>query len=1082
MALHNISRMSVTTIGTGSPLTLGVAVPGYLSFAQGGVVDGETVPYGIADGPNSEVGTGVYSAGTHTLTRNVNNSTNGNAPISLSGSAQIFITARAQDIGPPSTTYYISAAGNDANNGTSPSSPWATIAKVNTVTPNPGDTFLFRGGDTFSGTITVNAGGRAGAPITYSSYGSGQATISSGNNSGLTDTDFGNIAVTNLILVGSGITTNTGHGLAFTGLNANCQNFLMSGLTISNYGGDGIGFLVGGGATPVIWSNITETQCTVHDCGQNGIQHATNNPAGSGLPSFLAFVNVLTDHCTIYNVTGQNSILKPQVFNGFGTLAQGVNGYTVQYCNIYNNGRLGENSFGGSGSAGPGIYCANGNNVLVQFNEVWGQWNLGSTGHDGGGVMMDFGIANSLVQYNYLHDNMSFGLACGTLTIGGVHQNNNNNVFRYNVLANNGSVGPNTLLPGGIILYTLGAGETLTNLVIYNNTIITKGSTLSYALIDGTNVGHAGSMSGIIANNILIGDANTILLSYYDAFRFIGNDYVGGSSVKKVVFTNITYASIAAWIAASSPTQECIDGASVLVTAGLDPLLSGLPYPIQSPIAGGYVPARASNFELSASSPVAVNGIDLSSVQPYQTAVPFQSPDSNGILDFDFKGGVYFGDVIGSITCSRTATSATDLLPTSPLGASFNTFGANTLRITPGKGLLVEEARTQYLATPGTPATQTTAALAAGAYILWVNGSGSATASNGTATIASSNATNLVAAQGRPAGFTVSSPGTVVITVTGSLNQFQLENDPAGVGLPTSFISAIGTRDADVVSTTGTTINTYLQSFLAAGSSGVNTNLVQITFNIPIGVQFMNNAVLIEDSSSQSMIGLQAYGQAFFDIHVRGVLTFGGVTVQTANDMLFNTRQVIGGRTDKVNGQSLVLNGGAIATGATSSPSIGTTTYIGNRAAKDQALNGYIERIFADEGSPNPVFSAAVMQTNTSTVPISANPLIVDPHANITIPQDFFGNPVPNAGGKYSIGANQPVGNSHGGTVTLNGATPVSVTDPAVTLNSIILFTLKTVGGTVGAVPSVKTITAGGGFSVAGTAGDTSVYNYVVTG
>lgn len=65
-------------------------------------------------------------------------------------------------------------------------------------------------------------------------------------------------------------------------------------------------------------------------------------------------------------------------------------------------------------------------------------------------------------------------------------------------------------------------------------------------------------------------------------------------------------------------------------------------------------------------------------------------------------------------------------------------------------------------------------------------------------------------------------------------------------------------------------------------------------------------------------------------------------------------------------------------------------------------------------------------------------------------------------------------------TVTLNGATPVTVANKNVTANSIIMFTLKTVGGTVGAVPSVKTITPGTGFTVAGTASDTSVYNYVV--
>lgn len=65
------------------------------------------------------------------------------------------------------------------------------------------------------------------------------------------------------------------------------------------------------------------------------------------------------------------------------------------------------------------------------------------------------------------------------------------------------------------------------------------------------------------------------------------------------------------------------------------------------------------------------------------------------------------------------------------------------------------------------------------------------------------------------------------------------------------------------------------------------------------------------------------------------------------------------------------------------------------------------------------------------------------------------------------------------GTVTLNGATNVTVANTNVTADSIIVFTLKTVGGTVSPnAPNVKTITPGTGFAVAGTASDTSVYNY----
>ncbi len=66
------------------------------------------------------------------------------------------------------------------------------------------------------------------------------------------------------------------------------------------------------------------------------------------------------------------------------------------------------------------------------------------------------------------------------------------------------------------------------------------------------------------------------------------------------------------------------------------------------------------------------------------------------------------------------------------------------------------------------------------------------------------------------------------------------------------------------------------------------------------------------------------------------------------------------------------------------------------------------------------------------------------------------------------------------GTVTINGVTPVTVVAPLVTPNSFIDFTLKTVGGTVGGGPTIETITPGVGFTVQGTAGDTSTYVYIV--
>lgn len=89
--------MTTATTGTGT-LTLGSAVSGFLSFSGAGISDAETVTYAIKDGANSEIGRGVYTASGTTLTRAaVLKSTNSNNAISLSGSAEVFISPSAED-------------------------------------------------------------------------------------------------------------------------------------------------------------------------------------------------------------------------------------------------------------------------------------------------------------------------------------------------------------------------------------------------------------------------------------------------------------------------------------------------------------------------------------------------------------------------------------------------------------------------------------------------------------------------------------------------------------------------------------------------------------------------------------------------------------------------------------------------------------------------------------------------------------------------------------------------------------------------------------------------------------------------
>ncbi len=71
------------------------------------------------------------------------------------------------------TTYYVSNSGSDSNSGTSESSPWESLTKVNSYSFSPGDQILFKRGDQWEGTINVNASGSSGNPIVYGAYGNG---------------------------------------------------------------------------------------------------------------------------------------------------------------------------------------------------------------------------------------------------------------------------------------------------------------------------------------------------------------------------------------------------------------------------------------------------------------------------------------------------------------------------------------------------------------------------------------------------------------------------------------------------------------------------------------------------------------------------------------------------------------------------------------------------------------------------------------------------------------------------------------------------------------------------------------------
>lgn len=295
---------------------------------------------------------------------------------------------------------------------------------------------------------------------------------------------------------------------------------------------------------------------------------------------------------------------------------------------------------------------------------------------------------------------------------------------------------------------------------------------------------------------------------------------------------------------------------------------------------------------------------------------------SGARYDLDFANGRYYGDTLAHLVACTRASSGTDLLPSSASGASYNTFLSNVLRITSGAGLLVEGAATNQLLNSTVPATQTTGSLGTGTYTLWVNGSGSAAVTAGTATITGGG----TATNGSPNTFTVTGAGTVTVTVTGSLNAFQLEAGAFGTSLVITA-GATASRVADVIQLSGGAA-TLMQG--SAYSVYAKTNLAQ------------------NQASSGRIIGTDGGGAEavlYTPASTTTVGTYDGSSVRSATLGSGTTAGVVKSAAGfSGTGRSIVGNNGTVATDASVMPAL-VTAFLGSNNGGNNFLDGYIQEV-----------------------------------------------------------------------------------------------------------------------------------------
>ncbi len=465
------------------------------------------------------------------------------------------------------SAYYVSPAGSDTNNGLSPNTAWKSLAKVNHSVFLPGDSILLQGGATFSGTLRFNStsSGTPTAPITVSSYGTGQATVAAGGGTGLFALDTAGFNISNLNFVGG--SGNNKNGILFRNdfsSNVRLHHVYLDSVTVSGFGGDGVEFAGISGQSG--YSDVHITNVIAQGNGNNGIYVYGQTPSASN-------DTVYVGHCQAYN-------------DGASGIEIGdTSGGTIERCEAHDNGLPIISSVG--------IWTYDSTAITIQYNESY--HNRSPTNSDGDGFDLDGGVTNSFVQYNYAHDNDGAGYLLGEYPGSGP---TTGNTIRFNISQNDGVLNNYA----GIYVYNYDQPTNkVTNNSIYNNTV--------YNAVGGADVFLSGNLAGatnVFANNIFQTASGVPLVRNPSGTgaSFTGNAYWSSGGPFLIRWGGVTYTSLRAF---QSGGQEMLNG---------QPTGSSVNPQLQNPGGGGTIGnpdqlATLTAYQLLPTSPLLGTGLNL---------------------------------------------------------------------------------------------------------------------------------------------------------------------------------------------------------------------------------------------------------------------------------------------------------------------------------------------------------------------------------------------------------------------------------------------------------------------------------------
>jgi hypothetical protein len=463
--------------------------------------------------------------------------------------------------------YYVSSTGDDTNPGTQ-AQPWATVAPVNRTSFAAGDTVNFEGEKTFSGTIDLGSDdeGTPLHPIVITSFGPGQAVIDGGDGSAMSIRNTGGLSIRNLVLKGSGGSTNSAAGLDITtSLLSDVEHIYIDSVEVYGFGDSGIN-VTGGDGSGHGFRDLRVTNVLVHDNVMNGMW-MSGFRGGSGYSHHDVYVGHSVFHHNLGN---------PPDNSGNGVVIGGIDGAIMEYNIAYENGTNCNHP-----GAGPvGIWSWESHDVVIQWNESHHN-HTGAQSVDGGGFDLDGGSANCVMQYNYSHDNDGAGYLVGEFT--GSHATHDN-VVRYNISENDGRAHGYA----GLQFYAGTATHA------YQNTIFCSPADggPSAVLVTGGS-GH------MIRNNLIVTADGTPLLRAIGGTTVQGNAYYAKGSFL-ISEGGHDYDSLAAFRASGQETDTGFQG---------DPQLT-------DPGNGGTLDdatklSTLSAYRLLAASPVIDKGVDL---------------------------------------------------------------------------------------------------------------------------------------------------------------------------------------------------------------------------------------------------------------------------------------------------------------------------------------------------------------------------------------------------------------------------------------------------------------------------------------